>query len=82
MRVLVAHAESDVTAFLTDLAIRGKVSASTQNQALSALRLLYRNVLGRELDWSRTSGGRRALHRCPSGGRRGAAYSDTLFRPR
>jgi len=27
----------EVEAFLTDLAVRGKVSASTQNQALSAL---------------------------------------------
>ena len=27
----------EVTAFLTDLAVNGKVAASTQNQALSAL---------------------------------------------
>jgi integron integrase len=44
-------AEVEVTAFLTDLATRGKVSASTQTQALSALLFLYRNVLGKELDW-------------------------------
>ncbi len=32
--------ESEISAFLTDLAVRRKVSASTQNQALSALRFL------------------------------------------
>ena len=41
--------EADVNAFLTHLAEVGKVSASTQNQALSALLFLYRHVLGREL---------------------------------
>jgi integron integrase len=40
----------EITAFLSDLAIRGKVSASTQNQALSALLFLYLEVLGRQLD--------------------------------
>ncbi|MGH7287562.1 MAG: integron integrase [Myxococcota bacterium] len=39
----------EVIAFLSDLAVRGQVSASTQNQALSALLFLYRVVLGREL---------------------------------
>jgi len=43
--------ELEVTAFLTDLAVRGKVSASTQNQALSALVFLYREVLKQELPW-------------------------------
>ena len=33
------------------LATRSKVSASTQNQALSALLFLYKEVLGRELEW-------------------------------
>lgn len=42
-------AELEVNAFLTHLAIKGKVSASTQNQALSALLFLYRHVLGQEL---------------------------------
>lgn len=32
-------------AFLTDLAVRRKVSVSTQNQALAALLFLYRQVL-------------------------------------
>jgi integron integrase len=40
----------EVVAFLSDLAIRGRVSASTQNQALAALLFLYRDVLGRELE--------------------------------
>jgi len=31
--------------FLSHLAVRGRVSASTQNQALCALLFLYRNVL-------------------------------------
>ncbi len=37
---------AEVTAFLTSLATRERVSASTQNQALSALLFLYRDVLG------------------------------------
>ena len=41
----------EVTAFLTDLAVRGKVAASTQNQALSALLFLYREVLAVDLPW-------------------------------
>ncbi len=36
-----------IRAFLTDLAVRGQVAASTQNQALSALLFLYQQVLGR-----------------------------------
>jgi integron integrase len=39
----------EITEFLTDLAVRGKVSASTQNQAFFALLFLYRDVLGIEL---------------------------------
>src|SRR5690606_15665033 len=41
----------EISEFLSDLAVRSGVSASTQNQALSALLFLYRNVLGIELDW-------------------------------
>lgn len=37
--------------FLTDLAVRRKVSASTQNQALAALLFLYREVLQIDLPW-------------------------------
>lgn len=43
--------EPEITAFLSELATRRKVSAATQNQALSAILFLYRNVLGRELEW-------------------------------
>ena len=42
-------AEPEINAFLTYLAVREKVSASTQNQALSALLFLYRHVLDREI---------------------------------
>ncbi len=41
----------EVEAFLTHLAMQGRVAASTQNQALSALLFLYREVLGVELPW-------------------------------
>ena len=40
-----------VEAFLTRLATRDNVAASTQNQALSALLFLYREVLGVDLPW-------------------------------
>src|SRR5438874_11331398 len=40
---------SEVQAFLTHLAERGQVSASTQNQAAAALLFLYEAVLGRRL---------------------------------
>jgi integron integrase len=42
---------AEVTAFLSHLATAGKVSASTQNQALSALLFLYQRVLGVDLQW-------------------------------
>jgi len=42
---------AEVEAFLTHLAVVGKVAASTQNQAKSALLFLYREVLGTELPW-------------------------------
>jgi integron integrase len=41
----------EVTAFLNDLATRGGVAASTQNQALAALLFLYGEVLGIDLPW-------------------------------
>jgi integrase len=41
----------EVTAFLTSLAVRHKVAASTQNQALSALLFLYPKFLRIELPW-------------------------------
>jgi integron integrase len=42
-------AETEINAYLTHLAVKAKVSASTQNQALSALLFLYRHVLDREV---------------------------------
>ncbi len=44
-------AEAEVTGFLTHLARDGGVAASTQNQALSALLFLYKEVLKQELGW-------------------------------
>lgn len=41
----------ELRAFLSDLAIRGQVSASTQNQALNAILFMYREVLKTELPW-------------------------------
>ncbi|MGK9067191.1 integron integrase [Stutzerimonas chloritidismutans] len=41
----------EVEAFLSDLAVRRDVSASTQNQALAALLFLYRQVLKQDLPW-------------------------------
>lgn len=41
----------ELTAFLTHLATERGASASTQNQAKSALLFLYREVLGLELSW-------------------------------
>jgi integrase len=40
---------AEVTQFLTDLAVRQRVSASTSNQALSALLFLYRHVVVKDL---------------------------------
>jgi integron integrase len=42
---------AEVTSFLTALAVEARVAASTQNQALSALLFLYRDVLGIDLPW-------------------------------
>jgi Phage integrase, N-terminal SAM-like domain len=42
---------AEITRFLTSLAVEGKVAASTQNQALSALLFLYREVLLQEVPW-------------------------------
>lgn len=41
----------EVEAFLSDLAVRRDVSASTQNQALAALLFLYKQVLKHDLPW-------------------------------
>jgi len=42
---------AEVERFLTALAVHGQVSASTQNQALSALLFLYKRVLAIDLPW-------------------------------
>lgn len=42
---------AEITAFLTHLAVEGKVAASTQNQALSALLFLYGQVLHVDLPY-------------------------------
>jgi integron integrase len=41
----------EIGRFLSHLAVQGRVSAATQNQALCALLFLYRDVLRRELPW-------------------------------
>lgn len=43
--------KAEVERFLTHLAVERNVAASTQNQALSAIVFLYKEVLGRELEW-------------------------------
>ena len=43
--------EPEINQFLTDLAVNKKVSASTQNQALSAILFLYQHVLKKPLEW-------------------------------
>ena len=42
--------EKEINQFLSKLAVEGRIGPSTQNQALSALLFLYRNVLKREVD--------------------------------
>jgi integron integrase len=43
--------KTEMESFLTHLAVNRNVAASTQNQALSALLFLYRDVLAREMPW-------------------------------
>ncbi len=43
--------EEEIAAFLSHLAIQGRVAASTQNQAFSALLFLYQQVLERRLEY-------------------------------
>jgi integron integrase len=43
--------KTEIESFLTSLAIKERVSASTQNQALAALLFLYREVLGLAFPW-------------------------------
>jgi len=46
-----AMGADEVTRFLTNLAVKGRVSASTQNQALAALLFLYKEVLCQDIGW-------------------------------
>ena len=43
--------EAEIAGFLSSLATERRVSASTQNQALSALLFLYQEVLHKDLEW-------------------------------
>jgi len=43
--------KNEVEAFLSHLAVKKNVAASTQNQAFSAILFLYREILGIELEW-------------------------------
>ena len=51
MRYPATMGKDEVTAYLSHLATRRKVAASTQNQALAALLFLYQEVLGVDLPW-------------------------------
>jgi integron integrase len=55
----------EVVEFLSHLAVDRQVTASTQNQALSALLFLYRTVLGRELEGLDSAVRARAPRRLP-----------------
>ena len=55
----------EVEAFLTDLAVSRDVSASTQNQAKSAILFLYKEVLGVELPWLANIHSAKAAQRLP-----------------
>ena len=59
-------AAPQVEAFLTDLAITRQVSASTQNQAKSAILFLYREVLEQELAWMEKVARAKAPERMPT----------------
>lgn len=57
---------ADVEAFLSMMANERKVSASTHNQALSALLFLYREVLNIDLPWLNNIGRPQQAKRLPS----------------
>ena len=59
-RALESLGEKDINACLSHLAVDGKVSSSTQNQALAALLFLFRQILGTPVGEL----GRRADARC------------------
>ena len=57
---------AEVEAFLTMMATERKASASTHNQALSALLFLYREVLNIDLPWLNNIGRPQQTKRTPS----------------
>ncbi len=57
---------ANVESFLSMLANERKVSASTHNQALSALLFLYREVLGFDLPWLNNIGRPQQSKRIPA----------------
>jgi integron integrase len=58
--------DREVNEFLSDLATRRNVAASTQNQALAALLFLFRNVLGLSIDVGRRLVRAKRPHRRPN----------------
>ena len=57
-------AEDEIRQYLTDLAVKQRVTASTQNQALNAIVFLYKRVLNKELgDFSQAVRAKRARRR-------------------
>jgi site-specific recombinase XerD len=56
---------AEIERFLSSLAVVGKVSASTQNQALCALLFLYREVLEQDLPWLEDLVHAKRPHRLP-----------------
>lgn len=59
-------AQAEIEAFLTHLAVKEKVAASTQNQALNALLFLYRHVLDIPINFPLTSVRARRPKRFPT----------------
>jgi integron integrase len=57
--------ESEVAQFLSSLAREGKVSASTQSQAASAIIFLYKKVLRRQMGWIEDVARAKAPRRLP-----------------
>ena len=55
----------EVEEFLSHLAVNGNVSASTQNQAKSAILFLYKEVLNIELDWLKNIKGAKQSEKLP-----------------
>ena len=58
--------QAEIEAFLTHLAVKEKVAASTQNQALNALLFLYRHVLNIPVDFPLSSVRARRPKRVPT----------------